>query len=291
MDLALVIKHKLKELALEQRDLAAAVQVTESYISQLLAGKKIPPAPDRTGVYTRIEIFLGLPPSELSNLALLQRKENLKKRIAGPSRPLFNAFRELTLRKCQPANSRRVRAIFEKEPFGELERLVTQKLLDVAKNAAREELGSEKWLRAVARLGKRGYHQTRVMILELLDTDVFHVSVDNCVSYIDPLIESWDIDLESFSMEISLNPSLTAGHRKRFEFIECAPPRPFPIEPGFEAFLRDPVLSANATEEEIEFLKRLPFNGQHPTPLYYYRELQNLRDPLHFAPTHTEPRA
>jgi len=48
-------------------------------------------------------------------------------------------------------------------------------------------------------------------------------------------------------------------------------------------------VSGDATEEEIEFLKRLRFNGKHPTPLYYYRELQNLRDPLHFraltAPT------
>jgi hypothetical protein len=34
--------------------------------------------------------------------------------------------------------------------------------------------------------------------------------------------------------------------------------------------------------EEIEFLKKLRFNGKRPTPLYYYRELQNLRDPLHF---------
>jgi hypothetical protein len=41
-------------------------------------------------------------------------------------------------------------------------------------------------------------------------------------------------------------------------------------------------VSGDATEEEIEFLKRLRLNGKHPTPLYYYRELQNLRDPLHF---------
>jgi hypothetical protein len=35
-------------------------------------------------------------------------------------------------------------------------------------------------------------------------------------------------------------------------------------------------------EKEIEFLKKLRFNGKHPTALYYYRELQNLRDPIHF---------
>ena len=44
----------------------------------------------------------------------------------------------------------------------------------------------------------------------------------------------------------------------------------------------DASLSGNVTQEEIEFLKRLRFKEKRPTPLYYYRELQNLRDPLHF---------
>src|SRR4029077_10701163 len=56
-------------------------------------------------------------------------------------------------------------------------------------------------------------------------------------------------------------------------------------EPGFKRFLRDRALSGDATEEEITFLKRLRFDGKRPTPLYYYRELQNLRDPLHFQST------
>ena len=157
MDLAFVIKHRLRELGLEQRGLAAAAQVTESYISQLLAGKKAPPAPERTDVYDKMEGFLGLPASELSKLAGLQRLEYLKKRITHPPQPLFQAFRELVLRKGHPDRREQIRAIFGKEPFGELERLVTQKLLDVAKNVAREELGSEKWLRMVARLSKKSY--------------------------------------------------------------------------------------------------------------------------------------
>lgn len=43
MDLSLVIKQRLEELGLEQRALARAAQVTESYISQLLTQKKLPP--------------------------------------------------------------------------------------------------------------------------------------------------------------------------------------------------------------------------------------------------------
>jgi hypothetical protein len=42
------------------------------------------------------------------------------------------------------------------------------------------------------------------------------------------------------------------------------------------------------TEQEIDFLKKLRFNGKRPTPLYYYRELQNLRDPLHFRAPMTQ---
>jgi hypothetical protein len=69
---------------------------------------------------------------------------------------------------------------------------------------------------------------------------------------------------------------------KRFEFQEQEPPARFTLEPGFEQFLRDKSLSGDATEEEIEFLKLLRFKGKRPVALYYYRELQNLRDPLHF---------
>ncbi|MEA2712302.1 MAG: hypothetical protein QOK27_263, partial [Gemmatimonadales bacterium] len=63
---------------------------------------------------------------------------------------------------------------------------------------------------------------------------------------------------------------------------EWAPDRPVVEESGLKEFLQDPVLSGSATEEELAFLKRLRLNGKRPTALYYYRELQNLRDPLHF---------
>ena len=53
-------------------------------------------------------------------------------------------------------------------------------------------------------------------------------------------------------------------------------------EPGLEKFLADRSLSGTATSDELDFLKELRFQGRRPTALYYYRELQNLRDPLHF---------
>lgn len=282
MDVPLVIRQRLKELGLEQKDLAAAAQVTESYISQLLARKKAPPAPGRTDIYEKIGKFLRLPAGELSKLAEIQRLDDLKKKVAEPPRPLFKECRQLILRKCELSTQAEVRTIFEKGPFGELERLVTQKLLDVAKRVAREELDSEEWIRLMAQLSNRSYEQLRVGILEFLDTDVFNVSVENCVSFLDPLIESWDIDLQTFGVEIVLNRRLAVGRPKRFEFVEREPEQPVPIEPGLEEFLRDASLSGDATEEEIEFLRMLRFKQREPVPIYYYRELQNLRDPLHF---------
>ncbi len=282
MDVPLVISRRLKELGLEQKELATAAQVTESYISQLLARKKAPPAPDRTDIYAKIGKFLKLPSGELAKLAEVQRKEALRKKVAEPPRPLFRDFRELILLKCEPRKRKQIRAIFEKEPFGELERLITQKLLDVAKRVAKEELESENWLRLVARLSNRSYEEMRVLILEFLDTDVFHVSVENCISFLDPLIESWDIDLETFGMEVVLNRRLALERVKRFEFVEKKPGPVVEPEPGLEEFLKDASLSGSATQEEIAFLKRLQFNGRRPAPLYYYRELQNLRDPLNF---------
>ncbi|HLC42761.1 MAG TPA: XRE family transcriptional regulator [Methylomirabilota bacterium] len=202
--------------------------------------------------------------------------------MEGPLTPLFKEVRALILRKCNPDNGKEIRAIFEKQPFGELERLVTQKLLEVVKRVAKEELESEHWLRTVARLSHQSYEQMRVMVLEFLDTDIFNLSIEHCVAFLEPLIESWDIDLATFDMEIVLNRRLVSGHLKKFEFVELEPDQPFGEEPGLKEFLRDSALSGDATEEEIEFLKKLRFKGKRPTPLYYYRELQNFRDPLHF---------
>ncbi|HET9177147.1 MAG TPA: hypothetical protein VFQ24_02180 [Terriglobia bacterium] len=175
-----------------------------------------------------------------------------------------------------------MQAIFEKQPFGEVERLITQKLLDVVKQAAREELENENWLRLVARLSNRSFEDIRVSILEFLDTDVFDVSIENCVSFLDPLVESWDIDLANFRVEVRLNSRVSPGHTTTFEFVEKEPEPVLDTEPGLKEFLRNAFLSGDATEEEIEFLKRLRLSGKRPTALYYYRELQNLRDPLHF---------
>jgi transcriptional regulator with XRE-family HTH domain len=282
VDVSLVIKQRLEEFGLEQRDLARAAQVTESYISQLLTRRRVPPAPRRTDIYEKMDKFLKLPRGELARVADRQRKEGLKRELGEQPVPLFQEVRALILRKCKPERERHIRAVFEKEPFGELERLVTRTLLDVVKGVAKEELENDYWLRMVAELSRRSYEETRVIVLEFLDTDIFHLSGEHCVSFLDPLIESWDINLTTFALDMVLNPSVVSGHVKRFQFIEREADQPMVEEAGIKEFLQDPALSGSATQEEIAFLKRLRFKGKRPTALYYYRELQNFRDPLHF---------
>lgn len=288
MDVPLLIKQRLSELHLEQKDLAAAAQVTESYVSQLLARKKAPPAPGRTDIYDKIGAFLRLPAGELVRLAEAQRDNELRRKVSQSPSPLFKDYRELILRKCNPASRPEIRRIFEKEPFGELERLVTQKVLDVAQGIAREELRSDAWLHDMARLSQRSFEEMRVAMLEFLDSDVFHASVDGCLTFLDPIIDCWDIDLKTFSIEIVLNSRLAPASVRRFEFMEHVPEQSPAVEPGLAQFLKDPVLSRGITEEEIHFLRGLHFHERRPTPLYYYRELQNLRDPIHFTASESE---
>ncbi|MGH7484304.1 MAG: helix-turn-helix domain-containing protein [Gemmatimonadales bacterium] len=282
MDVSFVIRQRLEEFGLDQRELARAAQVTESYISQLLTRRKAPPAPSRTDIYDKMDKFLKLPSGELARLAVVQRKEELKREWGEEVAPLFGEVREVILRKCHPGRQAHVRAIFDQQAFGELERLVTQRLLEVLQGVAKEELENDYWLRMVADLSGRSFEEMRVIVLEFLDTDVFHLSREQCSSFLDPMIESWDIDLATFALDIILNPRVVAGHVKRFEFMERDADHAFLQEPGLDGFLQDPALSGTATEAEIDFLKQMRFKGKRPTALFYYRELQSLRDPLHF---------
>src|SRR6266571_9333442 len=239
MDVAMMIRSRLAELGLEQRDLARAARVTESYVSQLLTRKKAPPAPERTDIYDRMDRFLKLPDGELARVAEAQLKEERKRRF-GDVAPLFPELRALILRKCAPDQVEPVRAIIERQSFGELERLVAQTLLNVV------HLGG----------------------------DVLHVTPKQR-GRLDAGVASWEWDPGTFALTMSL----ASGEQKRFEYGER---RNGGQEKGLVEFLRDPLLSGTATDEELAFLKSLQFKDRRPTALYYYRELQNLRDPLHF---------
>ncbi|HRI38048.1 MAG TPA: hypothetical protein PLO50_05785, partial [Nitrospira sp.] len=170
-------------------------------------------------------------------------------------------------------------------------RFITQKLLSVVKSVARQELDNPTWMRKVARLSKKSYPQMRVTVLEFLDATIFDLSDENCIAFLDPLIESWNIDLATFCIEIVMNRRVAPEHHKTYEFMERGPDKTPGEEPGLKDFLQDSLLSGDVTEEELRFLRTLTFADKQPNSLYYYRELQNLRDPLHFQPSPRKPSA
>jgi transcriptional regulator with XRE-family HTH domain len=243
MDVALAIRQRLDELQLDQRDLARAADVTESYVSQILTRKKTPPAPERTDIYDKMDRFLKLPHGELARVAEAHLREERMRRLGGVA-PLFPALRALLLRKCAPAQREAVRAIIEGQSFGELERLVAQTLLQVARQGG----------------------------------DVLDVTPKQ-LGRLDGAITAWEWDPASFAITVHT----ANGATRRFEYTERDEPPPNgDQEKGLLEFLRDPVLSGTATPAELAFLKSLRFKDRRPSALYYYRELQNLRDPLHF---------
>ena len=246
MDVALVIRQRLAELDLDQRDLARAAHVTESYVSQILTRKKAPPAPERTEIYDRMDRFLKLPHGELARVAEAHLKEERMRRL-GVVAPLFPELRALLLRKCVLAQREAVRAIIERQSFGELERLVAQILLQAAR----------------------------------LGGDVLHVTPKQ-LSRLENATVSWEWDPATFAVTVH---TATGGREpKRFEYSERDESNG-DQEKGLLEFLRDPLLSGTATPAELAFLKSLRFKDRRPSALYYYRELQNLRDPLHFRQT------
>ena len=163
-----------------------------------------------------------------------------------------------------------------------MERIVTQKLFDVAKAITKKGWTNENWLRMVARANRKSHEEMRVIILDFLDTDIFSLSIQNSVYFLEPLIQSWDFDLLAFSMTVVVVSKPGERQVKRFAFVETESVEIEKEEPGLTEFLQDRVLSANITDEELEFLKALRWNGRSPNSMYYYRELQNLRDPLNF---------
>ena len=89
-------------------------------------------------------------------------------------------------------------------------------------------------------------------------------------------MQSRDIDLSSFRIDIIPNRRVVSGGRKRLQFVAREPRPPIGWYQVLRSLLADMNLSGGATEgNRFEPLK---LNGRRPTRIYYYPELQNLRE-------------
>ena len=277
MDFAFVVRQRLEELRLGQRDLASASEVTESYISQLLGRKKLPPLPNRTDIYDKMSHLLGLPREELARLAALQHRDAIDRTWRATTDARFGPMRELILGKCNRRHQKQMRSLFEKDPFGEVERLITRTLVEVVREEARTHARDEQWLRKIAEGSGQNYRTMRVRLIDVLDNDP-SASIADFMLFIEPLIKLWTFDPNGFEMQVRL----TSGDARTFAFGEDVQKKTVTVDPaGLRAFLRDTRLSSDVTPEEMAILRSVIQPSANA--IFYYRILQSLRDPLNFA--------
>src|SRR2546428_7790093 len=68
-----LVRRRLRELKRTPRELADAVQVSEDYIVDIVAGRRRPPAPGRSDLYAPLARFLRLHRHDLPTRARVER--------------------------------------------------------------------------------------------------------------------------------------------------------------------------------------------------------------------------
>src|SRR3989440_62114 len=138
-----LVRRRLRELKRTPRELADAVQVSEIYIADLVAGRRRPPAPGRMDVYAPMTKFLKLHRNDLPTCAKAERDGETKSR----RRP-HPEIRQQFLALCaDPARARALaRRLARKDGVG-LERVIVGRLLEVAQGFVRRQLDDDVGIR------------------------------------------------------------------------------------------------------------------------------------------------
>jgi hypothetical protein len=196
-----LVRRRLRELKRTPRELAEAVKVSEQYISDLVAGRRRPPAPGRSDLYVPMAKFLRLHRNDLPTCA---RVEHAAGR-AGRRRPDPQVWR-LVLGLCDPARQRAIaRRVGKGGAEGaELEGLIVGRLLEVAQGFVRRKLEDEVGLRVAATRDGCSYLDARMRLLEFLDACPDSLTASDCEEFVLPRISGWDIELETRAMRIVL---------------------------------------------------------------------------------------
>jgi hypothetical protein len=195
-----LVGRRLRELKRTPGELAAAVKVSEDYIVDLVAGRRRPPAPGRSDVYTAMTKFLRLHRNDLPACARAERRGVGTRR---PRRPDARV-RKLVLGLCAPERSEAIARRFARADGAELEALAVGRLLEVAQGFARRRLEDEVGLRVAATRDGTTYLDTRMRLVEFLDAEAESVTVRDCEEFLRPRIASWDMDFDTGAMHIVL---------------------------------------------------------------------------------------
>jgi hypothetical protein len=190
--------------------LATAVQVPEWYVDDLLSGRRLPPAPDRTDIYDKITRYLRLHRNELADRAEAQRAEVVQTR----RRPVPRV-RELLLELCDPIKIRALGRHLIGRDGAELERVIAERILSVAKSFVGRQLEDEVGVRAAAKREGVNYLDMRIRMLDFLDARADTLTPAHHAHFVRPRIATWDIDVKTKAMRIVLRSQEPRPGQKR----------------------------------------------------------------------------
>ncbi|MDH3495378.1 MAG: hypothetical protein OER21_01260 [Gemmatimonadota bacterium] len=205
-----LLQRRLKELKRSPTELAAAAQVPEPYILDLLAGRRQPPLPGRTDLYDRMTRFLRLARNQLANCASAERATTAAADARGPRAPVARALLAL----CEPATAQELERRRAKDGNAELADL-TQRLLDISQGAVRRVLEDPVGLRIAASQQRKTYEAMRLKVLEFLDVTPATLTAGDLAEFIQPRVALWDVDLQSGVLRVVLQGQEPRGRNRR----------------------------------------------------------------------------
>lgn len=187
-----LVRRRLREIGRSATDLAAAVQVPEQYIDDLMAGNRRPPLPGRTDIYQKMTSFLRLRRNDVVMCARAERASATPGRQSGPG----TRVRDLLLALCEPATAAALEKRRAKSGGAELSGLL-QRVLDVAQGAVRRTLDDQIAIRLAAAERGSTYVDMRFKVLEFLDVTADTLTPEDLAEFLKPRIGRWDVDLET----------------------------------------------------------------------------------------------
>src|SRR5207245_179233 len=133
-----LVRRRLRELKRTPRELADAVQVSEDYIVDIVAGRRRPPAPGRIDLYAPMARFLRLHRNDLPTCARVERSAE----PAARRRPDPGVWK-LLVELCEPKKARLLARQLAKPEGGGLGAPIGGRLVRVAPGFWNRRAGDE----------------------------------------------------------------------------------------------------------------------------------------------------
>jgi hypothetical protein len=206
-----LVRRRLRELKRTPRELAEAVQVSEEYVADLVAGRRRPPGPSRMDVYAPMTKFLKLHRNDLPTCAKAERESETKSR----RRPNGDVSQRLLDLCADPARARNLARRVARKDGVMLERLIVGRLLEVAQGFVRRQLDDDVGIRIAASRDGCTYLEHRMKLMEFLDATPEGLTLHDADEFVRPRIAAWDLDVESNAMRIVLRSQEPAPRQVR----------------------------------------------------------------------------